>query len=270
MTNLLHGAADVMTTAAARTIRPLASTLPILDIVPISRMIGRLLDGWSSQWSEIIDRFVASAHIFLPMNWLEYHEQASGELLNQLVRDEGLPLCWIPPGDVLGRLLRAQTPQERRNLIGRYSDVIVRECAAELDHVTSRQGREYSRFARAAIHALTGGHREASQALATNTLDSLVQRYGLHPPARNNPPDLSNLNLTDALVLGGLWSTYFSYDARQPNAIPYTFSRHASAHGVSSRQYSLRNATIAVMHLTAVVRWLELRGFERQGKHVWL
>lgn len=86
MTNLLQGAADVIGTVAATTVQVPTSALPILVIVPISRMIGRLVDGWSSQWSAIFDRFLASAHIFLPMNWLGYHEQASGELLNQLGR----------------------------------------------------------------------------------------------------------------------------------------------------------------------------------------
>lgn len=225
---------------------------------------------WSELWDERWRTLLESLSTSYPENWQEITHDPTPELLNQIVRDEGLPLCWVPPWPILQRILDAKSGTARREIIGRSSPRILDECEQQMDHITSAPGRRYVRYVKASIRALRDGHRDAGQALATNTLDTLIRRHGLKPPARNNPPDLGEFDLTDALVLGALWATYFSFNGESPTAVPpREFRRHATAHGVSARQYTLRNATIAIMHLTAVLRWLEINGFQRFGKDFW-
>jgi hypothetical protein len=229
--------------------------------------------SWAANWNGVIGSALSIAatvrRLSHPENWWSL-ELPEPDLLQTLVLEEGLPLCWIPPVGVLERLLAAQSAQQRRDIIGRSYEQIMDGCEEVLNHVTSYRGRQYARFVRASIRAIREGHRDAGQSLATNTLDTLVTRYGLNPPAKNKRPELESMDFRDALVLGALWRSYFSYRGEDPTIVPpREFLRHATAHAVSSQQYSLRNATLAVMHLVAVLRWLEIRGFVKHPKGLW-
>lgn len=221
-----------------------------------------LLDGFGVLTDSLRDalrRAAESSRRQLPSNWWHL-DIPEGDVLDQLVLEEGLPLAWVPPKDVLDQLLTAADAQTRRGIIGRHSTRIINSCEDALDHITSPTGRRYHRFMASAIHSIQAGHREAGQALATNTLDTVLNRHGLKPRSKNVRPDLEGMQFRDALVIGALWRAYFNYNPDQTP--PRWFGRHPTAHGVSSRQYTLRNATLAVMHLTAAVRWLEINGWD--------
>ena len=220
-----------------------------------------LLDGFgllSDSLRAALRLAAESAGRHVPSNWRAL-EIPEGDILDQLVLEEGLPLAWVPPGNILDQLLRAPDAQARRRIIGRQSPRILASSEDAMDNITSPIGRRYRRFVVSAIHSIQAGYREAGQALATNTLDTVLSRHGLKPKSKNNRPNLESMQFRDALVIGALWRAYFSYHPEQTP--PRWFGRHPTAHGVSSQQYTLRNATLAVMHLTAAIRWLELDGW---------
>jgi hypothetical protein len=236
--------------------------------------VDSLLDSVTREWRTSVQFEVFSRELsglarnirrkFLPANWHEVKLPKVG-VLRSLVLDEGLPLAWTVPPAVLQRILDAPSPARRRGIIGESWGAILQHCRSELDHLTSREGRQYAYFISASITSIESGHREAGQALAANTLDTIMTRYGFSYQKSKSTPDVSDLGMVDTLVLGALWAAYRQFWGRTPDAVvPQVFLRHATAHGVSRRQYSLRNATLAVMHLMAVARWCEVHGWQDQ------
>ncbi|MBN9141476.1 MAG: hypothetical protein J0H23_11680 [Micrococcales bacterium] len=223
-------------------------------------IIDPILEQQRGRWAEIFERLLPTLGAALPENW---HDTNLPDLplLERLLLDEGLALAWVPPSRILNRLLTADTAQERRRVIGQNWRTIARACIYELDHVTSRQGRQHADFIRRAAAALEDGHQEAAQALATNLLDSMVRIHFDKPSTvvgQNTRLAIVDLPLKDALVLGGIWGAFGEFRADRGDTVPRWFTRHASVHGVSRRQYSRVNAVIVLMHCTALLRLLEL------------
>ena len=179
-----------------------------------------------------------------------------------MLLDEGLCLTWVPPSPVLDRLFSAASAQERRSVIGRSWKTIVVASERELDEVTKPALRHYASFARNAADAVKSGHHVAGQALAANLLDTVLKREFTKKSSRAITDqslrfDINEYPLRLALVLGGIWGAYLQYWPSNGDKIPTRFSRHASAHGVSPRQYSRINATISIMHVAALLRALQ-------------
>ncbi|MDQ1206603.1 hypothetical protein QE377_002962 [Microbacterium sp. SORGH_AS 862] len=244
-----------------------------LDGFGVDSVIASMSPVWGSMFPRIdslIQRQLSELFVSLrkppsprhwPSNWHGIRRPAA-DVLGGLVLDEGLPLAWVPPPQVVERLLAANSPVARREVIGRHSPQIVRSCESQLDNITSSTGRKYARFTRAAAEALRSGHREAAQSLATSTLDTITRRhvgFWKDTPDKNTRPDITSLPFRDALVLGALWRAYASWRPGDP--VPHSYGRHPSSHGVSARQYNLRNATLAVMHLVSLMRLLEQEGW---------
>ena len=73
------------------------------------------------------------------------------------------------------------------------------------------------------------------------------------------PPLARGKQITESIVIAGLWGAFGAYWPDNGDEIPTIFSRHTSAHGVSRRQYSKVNAVIALMHVVAYLCWLQHR-----------
>lgn len=228
----------------------MSSLEPILD-----------LSDFVSTFTSLFADLGAALKQTYPQNWWGVDNLSEVDF-DTLVLKEGLPLAWVVPEHLLKRIIKAETGVQRRRLLYDSRTSITRTCRGELDHVTSRPGREAVYFASAAVSAFESGHVEAAQALAAAQLDSLGLRFfprWKRQVSKNGRPDLEEMPLSDALVLGGIWGAHLEF--RPGDAIPRQFSRHASAHGVSFRQYSKRNALIATMHVVALIRWLEIEGY---------
>lgn len=197
-----------------------------------------------------------------PPNW-KGAGAPSDDLLDRLLLDEGLCLAWVPPASVLGRLFTAKTPQQRRKIIGGNWKRIAVAARAELEHVTAPRLKHHVSFAHKALDAVLNGNHQAGQALAANLLDSILkseftQSDRVSITSQKNRLDIGDYPARLALVLGGIWGAYGEYWPERGDPIPLQFSRHASAHGVSKRQYSRINATISLMHVTALLRVIQL------------
>lgn len=196
-----------------------------------------------------------------PPNWRGAGQPAE-DLLEGMLLDEGLSLAWVPPSDILSRLFVADTPQQRRRIIGRSWRRISEAARTELDQVTAPRLKQHVLFARRAVDAVLAGNHQAGQALAANLLDTILRSEFSSSDRKSitnqkDRFDIEEFPLRLALVLGGIWGAHGQYWPDQGEQIPRRFSRHASAHGVSKRQYSRVNATISLMHLTALLRVIQ-------------
>lgn len=214
-----------------------------------------------NQFADLIAAASKAVISSLPPNWRDDAISIPKDL-ELLLLDEGLPLAWAPPTAILARVFTAGTPQERRRIMGRSWRQIGESCVAELDSVEGQRLKGHVKFARKAARSLLDGSSESSQALSANLLDSILRAEFSDGDRKTITGQKTRLNIEDyplrvAIVLGAIWGAHGQYWPERGDKVPRAFSRHGSAHGVSSRQYSRINAVLALMHVTALLRLIE-------------
>jgi len=126
--------------------------------------------------------------------------------LARLLMDEGIPLAWVPERSLLVRILEAPDAASRRRIIGSQWERITGDCIRQLELPRSASFQRDAEFVLLAARALQAGHPAAAQAVAANTLDSLLRQY-LDATARKAAitqrarPDLLEMQATFPTVL---------------------------------------------------------------------
>lgn len=224
--------------------------------------IEKVFEEQREAFSEIFTDIREVLDNLLPPNW-RGEDVPIPDNIEDLLIDEGLPLGWVPPKDVLIDVFGAATPEARQQVLETNLEAIVNACRMELDIIRDPDLQEYVHFAYESIEALRADLNKSSQALSTNLLDTIL-RHSLDKHYRhslvtdqNTRPALDDYPMRVAIVIGGIWGAHSRYYPRKGDDIPSNFSRHASAHAVSFRQYSRLNALIAVMHVVGLLKVLE-------------
>lgn len=241
------------------------------DTVPVADLVSELRSNTSDIFEETrqqltdlfkrlnIDEYAAS----LPSNWIDAGlEDYDYGLLEQLILDEGLALAWVVEPDLLTQLLTAESEFERREILTAHWEDITDHCYRLLDDITLPKLDEWRGFALKVAHALRHDNPEAAQALSASLIETmLVDNFTYDGKRermkRENRPQISLGAISRGIVYGGLWAVFLKFRTdRDP--IPSRFSRHASAHAVSTTQYTLTNSVIAFMHVVAYLHlWQE-------------
>lgn len=198
----------------------------------------------------------------VPPNWLG-DRVSIPKNLDELLLDEGLPLAWVPPGAVIERLFAAKTPVQRRKIIGDRWRMIAEACLTELQQIENSGLAEHVKFALKSTNVLLQAEPEASQALSTNLLDSILRAEFSGADRQAITGQHVRLSIDDyplrvAIVFGGIWGAHEQYWPERGDQIPRKYSRHGSAHGVSRRQYSRINSVLALMHVVSLLKVMEV------------
>jgi hypothetical protein len=198
------------------------------------------------------------------------------EEVETVVMLDGIALYGVPRQEIAEKLIRAGSSAARREVLGRRWKAISADCRAAVESCTSSAPTvaPYLAFALAALDALDAGHPRAAQAMAATVLDTVVngylgvQRYKYTPNksgTRTNA-EYQELEIRRFIATAPLWQAYQSYDAGKGEAVPTTFSRHASVHGVSAKQYSRRNAVQAVLFVSSLLLFLDEEDRRNKGR----
>lgn len=180
------------------------------------------------------------------------------------VKDEGIPLYLVPRRSIAVSLLRAKDSGARRAILGRRSAEILSDCEAMLRTPNLTLLQSEIGFALEAIAAAQDGHHSAAQALASNTLDSMLRTLFRTDKARkkvtlhrrgDTGEHLDDLDVQAACALTPVWISYEEFWESQGHPVPRKFSRHGSTHRVSSRQFSKRNAVQGIMLVASLAGW---------------
>lgn len=200
---------------------------------------------------------------FYPPN-LRAIEDLRFEAVETVVLADGIPLYGVPRTAIAEALVRAITMSKRREILGRRWKAISADCRAAVVACTSESVAPHVPFALAALNALDAGHTEAAQALAGSLVDTLVtgyfgaERHKYTPSKKNTTTDAYNeFTIREFIAFGPMWQTYQQFFIANGDRVPGTFSRHATAHAVSTRQYNRRNAIQGLMVVCSLLYRLD-------------
>jgi hypothetical protein len=249
-------------------------TSPYADLLKNATAFSSAFEQHRARLLELTQHIGKVATSLLPPNWqgVDFPDN-----LEALLLDEGLPLAWVPPQDILEKLFAATSAGQRRQIISANRKRITEACIAELEDIISGDKARQTwvdDFALEAAYALREGRWRASQALSANLLDSVLSNAieeSAHAEVKNNKKKINweRYPVKPALVLGALYGIHARYFPNRGDSIPTRFSRHASVHGVSIQQYKQVNALLALMHVVGLLRLVEEESHpvrRRQGR----
>lgn len=199
----------------------------------------------------------------LPLNLRLCRGELNLDEIICFLQHEGIPLYLVPRKRIVTRLVRADNTAMRRQVLSSCHNQIVEDCASVIEAISKNWAGDELAFVDDAIGAMRAGFTQSAQAMLTSVLDTLIRRFVPDPNVRRsltnrqngaNAPDLFNdLNLRQELVWLPIWNAHQAFWIDKGDRIPRVYSRHASVHGVSKRQFSKRNCVQVLMLVTSLV-----------------
>jgi len=225
--------------------------------------IAKAVQAQQEQIAKILQAGLLSLDGIYPPNWHGVDGIDTG-LIEQIVLDEGIPLVAVPRAATVQLLIDAPDAKTRRAVVSRRWRSITTDCETSLRGYQRGDTADLVGFARKAVAALRGGHPEAAQALASNLLDSLARRHFnadlkvvTTAHRKGQRFEIDDYTVRVAFAMAPIWAAYREFWPNNGDPIPRGFTRHASAHAVSTAQYSRVNTVIALMLVTSLLWVLE-------------
>ncbi|WP_211122365.1 hypothetical protein [Streptomyces yatensis] len=187
------------------------------------------------------------------------------------VMEDGIPLVWVPPAEVIRVLCAESAPARRRTVLVGHVDQILEHGQHVLASIR-RQDLAYPReYLRECLDLLGDGRPAAAQALATSVWDTTIRALVRADPSLQNkygefeyrtakekmPPASMAATISKFRAyclhtcLHAAWANYFG------PPVPREYNRHATAHAVGPTQYTMANALVAFMNALGFARELE-------------
>jgi hypothetical protein len=177
-------------------------------------------------------------------------------------------LAWAPRAEIVQAVLAADSAETRQEVLVQRMTEVLDDSESVLRTVEAPELTELSDFALQAVGACRAGYEGAAQALATNVLDTAIDKHlgtvlqltasGATRKAKeafgSQLDDEATLLLWRRIVsCGGIPPSYDSYvyEERAP-----WYSRHGTAHCVNGNLYSMANALRSILIVTSLLRWM--------------
>lgn len=199
----------------------------------------------------------------LPPNLRDHVDEVSARQIYDFLQEEGIPLYLVPRGATAVRLLSAHDHQARRRVLSDRYESLIEDCEAVLERSDDPAVRDEVLFSLDGVGAMRAGHTRSAQALFTVTLDTLIYRFYPDQKTRKNitnrkeganVPDLiDSMGVHQAFVWLPIWNAHQEFWKHKGEQVPHNYSRHASVHGVSKRQFSKRNSIQSLLLVTSLI-----------------
>jgi hypothetical protein len=217
--------------------------------------------SWLKTLGPILEKLKAS---YYPPN-LRAIEDMYLEDVERVAMLDGIALYGVPRTAIAEALIRASSAGNRREILGRRWKAISADCRVAVVGCQSDAVASYRPVAVAALDALDGSHTAAAQALVGSLIDSLLTAY--FGKARTNfTPNRKRTRTTSAydeftvrefIAFAPMWQAYQQFWVEDGDRVPTTFSRNATAHTVSSRQFSRRNAVQGLLFACSLLYFFD-------------
>lgn len=240
--------------------------LPVIDQTLHSALQNLLQthDSWLEELRVRLEPMAMGLHrAVLPPNLRDLAHEITAREVRQFVEEEAVPLYLIPRSRVALRLIRAKSRQDRRKVLNSCFHPIIDDCETVLTESQSEVVADQVRIVLDGIGAIRAGYIHSAQALFTVTLDTLITR--LYPDTQTRglvkkrkkdapvPEKFNEMGIREALVWLPIWNAHEEFWPKNGVPVPHHFSRHASVHAVTSRQFNKRNCIQALMLVASLV-----------------
>jgi hypothetical protein len=205
-----------------------------------------------------------------PPNWQFGDDWPRLSAIADVVEGDGIPLAWVPRGDIVLALVHAEEIEARRGILADLEADVLQDCSSCLDDTDCVELAELVENAREAVGTFEAGYPRAAQALATVVLDAALRRLFADPDfsygsVRRQLADVwGNAPLREmrsALVLAAIPGALERFWVHRGDPVPVRFNRHASAHTLHAAQYTRTNALVAIMTITSLLRETQESGW---------
>lgn len=203
----------------------------------------------------------------LPPNLKDYADEIQAHQVHEFLEQEGIPLYLVPRGRTALRLLRAQDRSVRRRVLGDCYESIIDDCATVLERTDRSVVGDELGFALDGLGAMRAGHSRSAQAMFTVTLDTLIYRFHPNQSVRrvitnrkrgaDVPDAIDEMGVHEAMVWLPIWNAHEQFWKHKGDEVPRHYSRQASVHNVSSRQFSKRNCVQVLMLVTSLIGYAD-------------
>lgn len=219
---------------------------------------------WLERVSDIASRFRKA---WLPAN-LRDIDDVSIELVEEVVMVDGISLYGVPSPEVAGALLKADSAAKRRDILGRRWKVISEDCRQFAGTVVDGPLQDHAALVIPALDALDAGNYAAAQALGATVIDSILRsrvekkkrtKY-LPDKGGNRIVNYDKLGVRQFIAFAPIWQAYQRFDPDDGDSVPTRFSRHATAHTASRRQFNRRNAVQGILLACGLLSFYEEYG----------
>jgi hypothetical protein len=214
-----------------------------------------------ANWLEHLSPAIAAMRAsFYPPN-LRAIESLKFEEVETVVMVDGIALYGVPRAATAEALIRAGGASKRRDILGRRWKSISADCRTAVETCSSKAVAPYRPVAVAALDALDAGHTAAAQALAGSLVDAVLSSY-FGKDRYKYTPSKGGTRTRDAydefgvrqfVAFAPIWQTYQKFFVEDGDKVPTTFSRNATAHTVSPRQFNRRNAVQGLMFVCSLL-----------------
>jgi hypothetical protein len=237
--------------------RDFAALFPKIELPDLSVVVRPLIADAGKALAPLVKRLRES----LPPNW---PLDISFGALTAVIRDDGLPVVWVPRAEIVTDVLAAPDRRARVEVLISHAGEVAEDCRAVLGEVSHAMFSGQQPLAVKALRAFEAGHYEAAQALAVVVTETAVTRafeykdYADIKKAVNFDPDLvqlAELRVQAALAPIGAFYTAWRPSWRKP--APEVLSRHVSVHQADEDHYSRGDAVVAILLVTSVLRALQ-------------
>lgn len=216
---------------------------------------------WLKTLGPTLERLKAS---FYPPN-LRSIEDLDFEDVEKVVMADGIALYGVPRTAIAEALIRADTAAKRREILGRRWTAISADCRAVMIARESDAFASCVPFAVAAIDALDSGHTAAAQALVGSLIDSILaayfgtkrQNYRPNRKGTRTTASYDEFTVREFIAFAPTWQAYQQFWVEAGDPVPTTFSRNATAHTVSPRQFSRRNAVQGLLFASSLLYFFD-------------
>jgi hypothetical protein len=215
--------------------------------------------------------------LLYPANWGTLADDPDDvDTAVSIMRDEGIPLAWVPGPAIVAELVAAPDAAARTVILEDRAAEISADCLTVLDQIADPDLKHLTELTRQAIAALEKTP-EAGQALAANVFDTFLRHanrrgrmfgasfgYFKYKEVTTRITPVQNvtaaaeLRVACALTPALCALTEFHFGT---SPIPVEFNRHATAHGADPVQYTRANAVTAMMLATSFLRQAQESGW---------
>jgi hypothetical protein len=213
------------------------------------------------QFLESLRKLSETVTRYYPHNWVGVDVDADDAL--RLAQDEGLPLVWVPRGELVVELVGAADAAARRALLEARADDIVTDCAEAAAEVSQAALQEHRKRLIEATEAHRAGLHGPAQAMSAVVTTALLQWVYAHEhlwkvkksewraPADGDELAFRVFKVT-VLIEASVRAIEGGRDAL-PDEDLDRFNRHDTLHRVADEAYVLSNAMTALMLATGLL-----------------